>query len=207
MFRKRTGKVMGKNSVSRTGAARKFLGCRNGASAVEFAIVAPIFLALVMSTFEVGWFYFVNATTDAATVNIARYIRTGQAQNDGYTSQGNRDDFFANKVCPKLQFLANCQSKITAEVKKFATFAELAADTSDMICRNDNPRDINNITFEPGSDNAIVRVRICMIYKTLNPAIGMSLAKNQSGERRITTTYILRVEPYSKKARKPAVRP
>jgi Flp pilus assembly protein TadG len=181
-----------------TRATRRFLKNKRGSSAVEFAIVVPVFLALMFSTFEVGWFYFVNATIDAATINIARFIRTGQAQTAGYDSQADREAFFADEVCPKLQFLVDCEARVTAEVQTFATFQELADDTTPITCRDDQPDAIDNLAYSPGSDNAIVRVRICVIYDTLNPTIGMSLAKNDAGQRRVAATYILRVEPYSK---------
>ncbi|MEX0644116.1 MAG: TadE/TadG family type IV pilus assembly protein, partial [Parvularculaceae bacterium] len=71
-----------KRKISATKGAG-LLGDRRGSSAVEFAIVVPVFLALMFSMFEVGWFYFVNSVVDAAAINVARYIRTGQAQNAG----------------------------------------------------------------------------------------------------------------------------
>jgi hypothetical protein len=166
-----------------------------------------VFLALMMSTFEVGWFYFVNASVDAATVGIARFIRTGQAQKGGYAAQENRDDFFEDVVCPKLGFLGDCESRLTAEVQTFDSFEDLAADTSPITCRDDQPDAIQNLVFEPGSDNAIVRIRICLIYDTLNPAIGLNLAKNDAGQRRVAATYVLRVEPYSKNVKTSTVSP
>lgn len=187
--------------------ARRFLRNRSGASAVEFAIVVPVFLALMMSTFEVGWFYFVNASVDAATTNIARFIRTGQAQKNGYATQADRDDFFAEEVCPKLRFLADCESRLTAEVQTFDSFEELAEDTSPVTCSDSQPEAIQNLEFEPGTDNAIVRVRICLIYDTLNPAIGLNLSKTDGGQRRLAATYILRVEPYSKNTKTSTVKP
>ncbi len=188
-------------------AARRFLRNKRGSSAVEFAIVVPVFLALMFSTFEVGWFYFVNAVVDSATINIARFIRTGQAQSAGYDSQSDRESFFADEVCPKLSFLVDCDARVTAEVQTFATFQDLANDTTPITCRDDQPDAIDNLAYNPGSDNAIVRVRICVIYDTLNPAIGMSLAKNDAGQRRVAATYILRVEPYSKNNKTTTVQP
>lgn len=176
----------------------RFLRGRQGTAAIEFAIVVPVFLALMMSTFEVGWYYFVNAALDGATVSVARYIRTGQAQNGGYQSQADRDAFFANEVCPKLSFLGDCNSRLTAEVMTFSSFSDLAADTTPMTCRDDNPTQIANLPFQPGSDDSIVRVRLCFIYNTLNPLIGLNLSRTSDGKRKVISSYILRVEPYSK---------
>ncbi|HXI86194.1 MAG TPA: TadE/TadG family type IV pilus assembly protein [Parvularculaceae bacterium] len=171
---------------------------QRGTAAIEFAIVVPVFLALMLSTFEAGWYYFVNSMVDAATVNVARYIRTGQAQNAGYLTQANRDDFFHNIVCPRLSFLGDCDTRLTAEVTTFNTFADLAADTTPPTCRDDTPAQIAAVSFQPGLDDAIVRVRLCFIYKTLNPLIGLNLSRTSDGQRKVIASYILRVEPFSK---------
>ncbi|MFQ5563913.1 MAG: TadE/TadG family type IV pilus assembly protein, partial [Parvularculaceae bacterium] len=156
--------------------ARKSYGFprnKRGSSAVEFAIVAPVFLMLMFSTFEVGWFYFVNATLDSATANASRFVRTGQAQSGSM----NKQDFF-DLVCPSLDLFGDCMTHLTVEVAKFNTFADLAADTTPPVCRGDDPDAINNLAYEPGADNEIIRMRLCLIYNTLNPTIGINLADN-----------------------------
>lgn len=187
-----------RTAARRSSLLRRLIGDKRASSAVEFAIVAPVFLMLMFSTFEVAWFYFVNASLDSATINVARYIRTGQAQLAGYAAQADRDRFFADEVCPRLAFLVDCDARVTIEIQTFPSFAALAADTSTVTCRDDDPTVVNSIPYDPGSDNSIVRIRMCLIYDTLNPAIGLSLAKNAAGQRRVMSTYILRVEPYSK---------
>ncbi|MEL7488296.1 MAG: TadE/TadG family type IV pilus assembly protein, partial [Pseudomonadota bacterium] len=93
---------------------------RRGTSAIEFAIVFPVFMTIMMSSFEVGWFYFVNATVDAATINIAREIRTGQIRGD---QTFDPDQFFADEVCPKLDYFGECDTRLTANVSKTMTSA------------------------------------------------------------------------------------
>ena len=61
--------------------SRRFVGDRGGSSAVEFALVLPIFVGLTFSIVEAGWFFFVNSAVDAANAKAARLIRTGQVQN------------------------------------------------------------------------------------------------------------------------------
>ncbi len=170
---------------------------RSGMAAVEFALVFPMFLLVMFSTFEVGWFYFVNASVDAATIGIAREIRTGQIKGD---DNFDVEEFFREDVCPKLQYFGDCDQRLTAEVEVFPDFATLAADTSAVTCRDDNENDVDNITVDPGGQLDIVRIRICLLYDTLNPAIGINLA-DETGKRRITSTYIIRNEPYDKNNR------
>ena len=177
----------------------RFLKSQRGASAVEFALVAPIFLMMMMSTFEVGWFYFVNSTLDTAITDISRKIRTGQVQGGpGF----DKDDFFNDTVCPSLSFFGDCHQIATAEVKVFNSFSELYDDENlssggdPIICRGDDPEAVNNIPVDPGTENSIVRVRLCIIYRTLNPAVGINLKQNANGERQLTSTFIFRNEPF-----------
>ncbi len=172
---------------------RRYAGDRDGAAAIEFAIVAPVFLALMFSIFEVGWFYFVNATVDGAASAAARVMRTGQA--DGVSS----GEFFLLITCPRLEVLGNCPERATVEVKKYDSFALLAADSdAEFVCRDDDQTALDNIAYDTSEELGIYRIRVCFLYDTLNPAIGMNLAQNSLGQRRVTATYILRAEPYAK---------
>jgi Flp pilus assembly protein TadG len=188
--------------VKKWGVLRRLLRNRSGAAALEFAIVAPVFLALIMSTFEVGWFYFVNSSLDTAVTNAAREIRTGQAYKSGYTAQSMRDQFLQQEVCKNLRFMSasKCASTVTVEARTFATYQALAADTAGFTCTDDLPAARQAVPFQTGTDRSIIRIRLCMIYQTLNPMIGVSLARGKSGaERRVTASYVLRVEPDASK--------
>ena len=172
------------------------LGDRKGSAAVEFALVAPPFLALMFSTFEVGWFYFATSQIDAAAIESARTIRTGQVQKAGLT----KEQFFA-QVCPKVAAFGDCDDILTVEVDTFASFQALAADTSAVVCSNDEPQEIEALAYNPGGENAIVRLRVCLLYKTINPTIGVNVSETADGKRRVYSTYILRNEPYLKNNR------
>lgn len=196
---------MAERPVTRVGAGgmRRLLRCRSGAAALEFAIVAPVFLALIMSTFEVGWFYFVNSSLDGAVTNTARDLRTGQAQKDGYTAQSMRDQFLQQEVCKHLRFMtaAQCASTVTVEVRNFPTYQALAADTTGFTCTDDIPTAQQAVPFQTGTDRSILRIRLCMVYQTLNPMIGVSLARGKDGAlRRLTASYVMRVEPDASKS-------
>ena len=183
-------------------ALRRYLRSRSGAAALEFAIVAPVFLALIFSTFEVGWFYFVNSTLDSAVTTVARNIRTGQTQKSGYTAQSMRDQFLEQEVCKQLRYLttAQCVEKVTVEARTFPTYQALAADTTGFTCRDDLPATQAAVPFQTGTDRSIVRIRLCQNYQTMNPLIGVSLARGKAGgERRVTASYVLRVEPDASK--------
>jgi Flp pilus assembly protein TadG len=186
-----------RGSLTASFRRRLFAGAadRSGSTAVEFSLLVAPFMMIMMSTFEVGWFYFANAQTDAATIEASRLIRTGQAQEGGF----DKEEFFA-EVCPYLEVFGDCGDTLTVEVDTFASFAALAADTSPVICANDETDEIEALAYDPGEDNSIVRVRICLLYKTLNPTIGVNVSNVDGGKRRLYGSYVFRNEPYSKNA-------
>ncbi len=167
-----------------------------GSAAVEFSLVVLPFMMIMLSTFEVGWFYFANAQTDSATIEAARLIRTGQAQQGGFDKAA-----FFNKVCPSIEIFGDCNNTLTVEVDTFASYAALAADTSPVICQNDESEKIGALAYNPGADRAIVRIRVCLLYNTLNPAIGINISDVAGGKRRIYGSYVFRNEPYTKNNR------
>jgi len=171
--------------------SKRFWLCRAGASAVEFAIVAPLFLALTFSVIEAGYFYFIEAAVDAANAKAARLIRTGQAQNSSMT----REAFFG-EICKVVKLFGDCNTELTVDVQRFNSFAALAADASQTICRDADPNDVNNIPYDSGAARDIVRVRVCFLHKGVNPGLGLNLQKAKGGDVKIISTSIFRNEPF-----------
>ena len=176
---------------------RSFAKNRSGSAAVEFAIVVPVFLATMFSIFEVGWFYYVGSIVDASVTDGARMLRTGQIQKSG-GSEDDKFDLLYDDICDVLKTFGSCPSRLTLEAKTYATFADLAADVAPATCADAPPVDLDAIPFEPGGELAIVRVRICYIYTTINPAIGLNLSEASTNQRRLISTMIFRNEPYEK---------
>lgn len=176
-------------------AAREFSRDSHGSTAVEFAIVAPIFLMLMFSIFEVGWFFFANSVVDATVGDAARLIKTGQVQKSFGDEEDKYNDMYDN-ICRVVSVFGGCENRLTLEVDTYNTFAELAADNTPAVCADAPPDDVAAIPFNPGDELQIVRVRICYIYTTLNPAIGVNLSEPGTNKRRLISTAIFRNEPY-----------
>ncbi len=175
------------------GTARGFAGAREGVAAVEFAIVAPVFFALVFSIIEAGYFYFVNASITEATAKASRLIRTGQAQN-GVDPQA-----FFDEICNVLDTFGDCEERLTVDVARFDDFGALASDLSEIQCRDSSDPSIAGAQFTSASYGArrdIVRVRVCFLHKPVNPALGLKLPKNADGFREIVSVTIFRNEPF-----------
>ena len=63
---------MGMNATMR-GWRRSFLACCRGATAVEFAIVAPLYLAMMVGVFELSRAMWIKASMQYAVEETSRY--------------------------------------------------------------------------------------------------------------------------------------
>ena len=61
-------------------AARRFIRQQDGATTVEFAMVAAPFLAMMFAIIETAIVFFAGQTLETAGADSARLIMTGQAQ-------------------------------------------------------------------------------------------------------------------------------
>ena len=75
----------------------RFCAARKGATAVEFALIAPAFLATLIAILETTLFLFAQATLQSAAGEAGRLFMTGQAQNSNLTQAQ-----FAADVCPMI---------------------------------------------------------------------------------------------------------
>src|SRR5579872_7606870 len=92
-------------------SVRAVFASRDGATAVEFAMVAVPFFALLFGVLELGMLFMASTTIDAATVQVARQIRTGQFQSGANHSAAD----FKTAVCNNMSWIstADCQANLS----------------------------------------------------------------------------------------------
>ena len=101
-------------------ALHRFRRNRRGSAAVEFALVAPVFFALLFAIIETAIVFFAGQVLETVTQDSARKIMTGQAQTANYT----KAQFKETVVCPTgalAKVLFNCDN-LFIEAKSYPTF-------------------------------------------------------------------------------------
>jgi len=73
--------------------------------------------------------------------------------------------------------------------------------TSPVTCANAASGVQNTLNFDPGQASAIVRVRTCLLYETLNPAVGLNLKATNGEPNRIVSQLLFRNEPFDRNTR------
>jgi Flp pilus assembly protein TadG len=167
---------------------RRFVRQQEGAAAVEFALVAAPFLALVFAIMETAVVFFAGQALETAAADSARLIMTGQAQTSGYDQNK-----FKQQVCARIYGLFNCNAGLYVDVKKFTSFSSI--NTSKPIDSNGNLQS-GSFGYQPGGPGDIVVVRLMYQWPVYVSLLGLNLSDMSGGKRLLVSTIAFRNEPY-----------
>jgi Flp pilus assembly protein TadG len=180
---------------------RRFRRSRDGATAVEFGIVAMPFFAFLMGVLELALSFWSTQVLETAVANASRQIYTGQFQQDpnnaGLTS-AQLQAKFKTLVCNNVQALFRCNNLVSVDVRRVANFndANLAA----PINTQTQQYDPSGYGYNPPGRLELAVVRASLEYPVyvtrmgyINVGGGTGLA---SGNRLIVASAVFRTEPY-----------
>lgn len=159
---------------------------REGAAAVEFALVGLPFFMLVLAIFEIALVLTVNSLLDNAVVSSARLVRTGQVSN-----QMTEDDFI-EQICNRMfLFSPNCEEKVIVDVRPVTSFAPIAPPAI-----TNGEFDDSELGFDPGASRNLMLVRVWYQYPLVSPFMQQAMSKLDNGAYLMHSTSAFRNEPY-----------
>lgn len=164
---------------------RRLVRNADGVSAIEFALIGPAFIALLVAILETGMVFFFQQLLQSATTQAARLIMTGQAQTQKLTSAQ-----FLQDICTDAGAMFDC-NKLSANVQTFTSFSSMNFDAPVSGGTFTAPT-----TFSPGGPGDIVLVQV--FYELpVNPGpLGFNLATTSNGTAVLVGTAVFRNEPY-----------
>jgi Flp pilus assembly protein TadG len=165
---------------------RRFRRNRRGSAAVEFALVAPVFFALLFAIIETAILFFAGQVLETITQNSARMILTGQAQTGSYTQAQ-----FQSYVCSQIPALFTC-ANVYVDVESYSGFSSVAINS--QIDGSNNF--INNMQYSPGGPGDIVVVRLFYQWPLFVTGLGYNIANLSGSKRLLSATAAFRNEPY-----------
>ncbi|MEO1014191.1 MAG: TadE family protein [Pseudomonadota bacterium] len=172
--------------------ARRFSSDARGAAALEFAIVGPVFIALIMSLFELGLMMFKISMVDLAVSQATKFIYTGAVQS-GTPTQEEIGEF----ICSRAVVLRDCENNITVELTAIGSFN--APPENDAPCVDSRNPDLNpTVAYDTGSGSQIMFMRVCVTTDVLTPGLGLGLALNSTDTDRaqIVSSVAFMNEPF-----------
>jgi len=170
----------------------RLLRRRNGAVAVEYALILPVFLYFLIGIVEMAMLFYTTTVVDGSVTNAGRQIRTGQAQ-----LSGNTLTTFQTQLCNSLGSVYDCNS-MTYNVQTFASFATVSMPTvkldadGNLVDADGNPI---VLAFSAGGAGEITVVRVIYSWEFLTPLIG-ALMGGTNNTKLLSSTAVFRNEPY-----------
>ncbi|MEL6299191.1 MAG: TadE/TadG family type IV pilus assembly protein [Pseudomonadota bacterium] len=160
-----------------------------GVTAVEFALIAMPFFAMLFGIIAVALFFFTTFTLENAIEQASRAIRTGQAQSQGMTTSE-----FKQSVCDNAPSYIDCGGKIRVNVQTFSAFGSVSnpscTDSGGDLIPEPPPTPV------PGAAGEIVLVTVCYQWDLAANLPFLKLGNMSNDSRMIRATTTFRTEPF-----------
>ena len=157
-----------------------------GVTAVEFALVGLPFLFMVIGIIEMALMFTAQSLLEASTSQAARQIRTGAVQ------QGGGEDVFTDAMCDFARVFIPCD-EIQYQVVSMENFGDAEEFPPPSYDADGNLEDQG---FDPGGVSDVVMIRTSYTYPIKTPLMQVVLTNNSGTSRIMTSTIVLKTEPY-----------
>jgi len=180
----------GKRRRNRFGA---FIKDRKGATAVEFALIATPFLALIAALIQTFLLFFAQSQLENAVRQSSRQILTGQVQTqDASLSQTAAVAAFHQTVCNSANVLFICTG-LMVDVQVANNWS--STNTGMPTLTYDSNGNVTNLQFNPGTAGDIVVVRVMYMWPVFFGPIAFNMANQPNGSRLIMASAAFQNEP------------
>lgn len=171
-----------------------FIGDSKGATAVEFALIATPFLALIAGLIQVFLLFFAQSVLENTVRASTRQILTGQVQTqDASLSSAAAMAAFHQTVCNNANVLFNCTGlMVDVEVANNWSSSNVAMPT---LTYDSNGNVNNTWQFNPGNAGDIVVVRVVYLWPVFFGSLGFNWANLANGTREIMASAAFQNEP------------
>jgi Flp pilus assembly protein TadG len=179
--------LMGKRNV-RSGIARD----DSGATAIEFAMVAPVFFLVLGAIVETGLMLFTEYVLQSSVQEAARQVRTGQAQTAGMS-----EATFKTEVCDMASIVLDCASDVTVYVRSEANFAALQAAIPSYLAVGASYGGAAGVTsYDCGAASEAVAIIATYDWDFVMPGMGAFGNIDSDNKRRLAGFAMFRNEPF-----------
>ena len=168
---------------------RRFGRNRKGSAAVEFALVAPVFIGLLFAIVETAIMFFGSQILETVTQESARQIMTGQAQAANYTAA----TFLTKVVCPQIPAVLSCANigvDVESDPNSFANITIPNPVTSGAF-------DSTKLNFNMGGSCSNVTVTLYYQWQMVVTGLGYNISNLNGNKRLLSATAAFRNEPYA----------
>ena len=154
---------------------RRFGQDEGGTASVEFVLVAPLLIAFVLFSVELGMLTLRSTMLERGLDSAVREIRLGSGEAPDH-------DEIKDLICERAAIIPNCTTTLRLEMRPtdIRNFSPLDA-VPDCVDANDPTAPLRE--FIPGGQNRLTLMRACLNYSPLFPrfVLGQALVTDSSG--------------------------
>jgi Flp pilus assembly protein TadG len=168
---------------------RRLARDETGSPAVEFALVFPIFIGIVLATLQAASIFLVKAFFESAAEEAARVVLTNQTETLTAAQ-------FQTEVCNQLTALFNC-AQVTVELEP------LPAGTTNLSSLLPTFNSSGTVVGTPtidvgasaGSSGTDMLLVVMYPWPVYGGPLGLNFANLGNGTMLMTSTQVFRIEP------------
>ena len=182
--------LLGLHRLSRD--ARHFGQDRRAVAAAEFALVAPIVIAVILATLQAGIIFVAKAYLETGAEQAARMVLTNNAvtSTNGVTSPMTQAQFQA-AVCAQLPALFTCGSLIV-EVEPVPGGATSVASLIPQF--NPDGTLVSPVNYQLGTSGQLMFVAVMYEWPVYGGVLGLNFGSMGNGTLLMTSTQIFKIE-------------
>ncbi|MCB4455791.1 TadE/TadG family type IV pilus assembly protein [Leisingera sp. McT4-56] len=159
-------------------ALRRFRQREDGSFTVEWVVVFPFFMVVLMSTVELGMINLRHSQLERALDQSVRDIRLNTGANKDHEQ-------IRDEICTLSGFIDECETSLRLEMVQIDPFNWAPVDPDpDCVDSIEDPKPVRK--FEHGQSNDLMLVRACMTFKPIFPTWGLGKDLNKDGDGRIS---------------------
>jgi Flp pilus assembly protein TadG len=159
----------------------------SGATAVEFAAIAPMMLAILLGVLQVALVWFAKTELFSATQSAARLVFTGQTAST-YNSQAK----FLNALCANLPVIFQC-SGIMINMAPQASISSVSTATP-TLTYNSSGAVTNTFAYNAGTNDSVMVLQVMYQFPVIAAPL-FNISTQANGTLLLVATVVFQNEP------------
>ena len=165
---------------------RRFAKKDDGATVIEFAMLAGPFFLLLMAIIESSLLFFAGQLLESSVDDVARKVRTGQLKDVASAAA------FRTEVCKDVKVLFDCND-LNIDMQVVATYADLG----DMPGPADGEIDPDDFSYTQAGPKQIVMITVVTEWPVFTNYFQSALSDLDNNNAVLTAVAAFKTEPFS----------
>lgn len=167
----------------------RLLRAEDGNATVEFVIIVPIYIALMVMSLELSFITLRQAMLERGLDIAVRDVRLG-------TGTAPTHDAIKKRICDEAYVISDCESNLRLEMVP-SDMRHLTTLGGQVMCTDKEEEGAPVLKFIPGQQNQLMFLRACAKYDPIFPTwhLARSLKRDSSGQVAIISMSAFVQEP------------